>query len=302
MRDNKPLELEALHLITYKLSKYSFRYSEPNYDEKGGDFFLTEEISEGIFKIIICQSKGRDITKNNSNLKINIEYLKENFLLFLYLKDEKNEQDNVFVFLKNDIEKWEIKDNNYYLNIPESSLQNDIFKDYILNKSTSSRINNIFNNINVGKAIEYKTITNVRTLHNLLQLWEDTGIRPGYELNIKLLEDFDNFPYINLKEFIFLLCITVCNEQHLDSHYSIDWAFQYFKSYNAREPNFDKSIFKITKTINSTFNITYKRTYLNILGNDASQGFLLKFGDNEETFECYILRTGEYSLKYCSNK
>lgn len=304
MRDNKPLEGEALDLSTYKTSKYGFKFTHPNSDVDGGDFFITEEFTSELFKIINCQSKGRNISYNNSNVKIHQNYVKENFLLFMYLKDEKHDDETIFLFTKNDIEKWPIMNDHYYLNIPKNSIDSEIFKDYKFDRTKSKIISEILNQIDIipkveyKTIIEYKTITNLRTLSNLLELWQDTGSIPDHELVKLLLENFDDLPYISLEQFIFLLCITILNEEKLNFEHSIDWAFQYLKNYQEIESSFKLSDFRKEKAIYPTFMVTYNKTFLLCVNNDIEDGILLHIGDIEEYFECFIFKTGKYSMKY----
>lgn len=299
MRDNKPLEYEALNYATSKVSRYNFKFNHPNYDKNGGDFFIEEELADGLHKIITCQSKGRDITDNNSNVKIHKSYIKDSFLLFLYLKDDNNDSDDVlFLFNRADIEDWEIRSDNYYLNVPQNALENSIFINNKFDKSNSIKIKDCLNNIETSIKIEFKTISNLSALSNLLELWRSTGSLPDASLTIQLLDDFDNYPYINIEQFIFLLCITVHNEENLELHNSIDWAFQYLKYYSEAPVNEYISDFKTQKTTYPSFMITYNNTYLEYIGNELEKGFKLKFGDIEEYFDCYLFQSGEYFLTY----
>jgi hypothetical protein len=299
MRDNKPLELEALAFVTYKIAKYGYKYTHPNFDKDGADFFIQEKVAEDLHKVISCQSKGRDITDNNSNVKIHTKYLKDSFLLFLYLKDDIYEnEDNLFLFTKEDVQLWEIKDGNYYLNIPQNSLDNAIFVSYKFDKNNSRKIANILANIDVGLKIETKVLTNLETLSNLLVLWDNTGSLPDANLTRKLLEDFDSYLYINLEQFIFLLCIVIHNEENLGFQYSIDWGFQYLKYYNEIEPNNGIWEFKTQKTTYPSSLITYNKTSLAYLEKGSQKGFKLQFGDIEEYFDCYLFQNGEYFLTY----
>ncbi|MUV04319.1 hypothetical protein GN157_11420 [Flavobacterium rakeshii] len=299
MRDNKPLEQEALSCATFKVSKYGYKFSHPNFDKNGGDFFIEEELADGLHKIILCQSKGRNITENNSNLKIHTNYVKDNFLLFLYLKDDNyDNEDTLFFFTREDIQKWEIRNENYYLNIQKNSLDNSIFASNKFNKTNSEKIADILQNINAGKKIEYKTITNLNTLNSLLVLWKTIGSLPDSNLTKLLLEDFDNYPYINIEQFIFLLCITIHNEENLEFQNSIDWAFQYLKFFNDAPPSDYILDFKTQKTTYPSFMVTYNKTYLEYIENEIEKGFKLQMGDIEEYFECYLFQSGEYFLKY----
>lgn len=299
MVDNKPLELEALNFITSKVSRYGYKYSHPNFDKDGGDFFILEELKDGLHKVITCQSKGRNITSNNSNLKIHKTYVKDSFLLFLYLKDDNYDKDDtLFIFTKEDIRDWEIINDNYCLTIPKKTLQNSDFENHVFNKLKSKIIADILGNIKAGTLIKYKTITNLATLSSLLDLWKEFGSLPDANLTKQILDDFDNYPYINPEQFIFLLCIAIHNEEKLGFDSSIDWAFQYLKFYNEEKPNDYISNFKTNKTAYPSFMVTYNKTHLEYLENELEKGFMLQMGDIEEYFECFLFQSGEYFLTY----
>lgn len=299
MRDNKPLEQEALSCATFKVSKYGYKFSHPNFDKNGGDFFIEEELADGLHKIITCQSKGRNITDNNSNVKIHTSYVKDSFLLFLYLKDDNyDNEDTLFIFTKEDIQKWQIRNDNFYLNIPKNSLDTSIFTSNKFDKVNSKKITDILNDIDAFIKVEYKTITNLNTLDSLLDLWKNLGSLPDANLTKQLLDDFDNYPYINIKQFIFLLCITIHNEENLEFHNSIDWAFQYLKFYNDSPPSEYIFDFKTQKTTYPAFMVTYNKTYLEYIEDETEKGFKLQIGDIEEYFECYLFQSGEYFLRY----
>jgi hypothetical protein len=290
MLDNKPLEQEALNFITSKVSRYGYKYSHPNFDKNGGDFFIVEELKDGLHKIITCQSKGRNITNNNSNLKIHKNYVKDSFLLFLYLKDENYDNDDiVFLFTKDNILSWELKEDNFFLNIPKNSLGNTIFKSNKFDKLSSKIILEALNKIGVGQEVENKTITNLSTLSNLLDLWKKIGSLPDSNFTKQILEDFDNYPYVNIEELIFLLCIAIHNEENLGLENSIDWSFQYLMYYNETLLEEEYILdFKTQKKTYSSFMITYNKTYLEYLENGEEKGFKLRIGDIEEYFECYL--------------
>ena len=300
MLDNKPLEQEALNFITSKVSRYGYKYSHPNFDKNGGDFFIVEELKDGLHKIITCQSKGRNITNNNSNLKIHKNYVKDSFLLFLYLKDENYDNDDiVFLFTKDNILSWELKEDNFYLYIPKNSLENTIFTNNKFDKLSSKIILEALNKIGVGQEVENKTITNLSTLSNLLDLWKKIGSLPDSNFTKQILEDFDNYPYVNIEELIFLLCIAIHNEENLGIENSIDWSFQYLMYYNETLLEEEYILdFKTQKKTNSSFMITYNKTYLEYLENGEEKGFKLRIGDIKEYFECYLFQSGEYFLKY----
>jgi hypothetical protein len=303
MRDNKPLEQEALNLAISKVLKHDYKCSLPCFDKNGGDFFIEEKLSDGLHKIITCQSKGRNITENNSKVDIHVNYVNDSFLLFLYLKDDNYEnEDTLFIFTIEDIQNWKIINDKFHLYIPQNSLDKSVFINHKFDKVTSRKIADILNKIDIGKKIEYKTITNLTTLDNLLNLWKSLGSLPDVNLTKQLLDDFDNYPYVNIEHFIFLLCVTIHNEENLELQNSIDWAFQHLKFYDNAPPDNYILGFKSQKKTFPSFMVTYKKTYLEYIESATEKGFKLQIGDIDEYFECYLFQSGEYFMRYAKTK
>lgn len=50
-----------------------------NFDELGGDFFIIEEDERNTLRYLRCQSKGRSIQHNHSNVVIPKSYVSEDF-------------------------------------------------------------------------------------------------------------------------------------------------------------------------------------------------------------------------------
>jgi len=86
--DTKPLELEALNYIESLVARYGYTFFNPNYDEKGGDFIINLEKEENIYCGLKCQSKGRRISPNGSNVVIPKGYVVDGFLVFVYVRPE----------------------------------------------------------------------------------------------------------------------------------------------------------------------------------------------------------------------
>ncbi|RYY43606.1 MAG: hypothetical protein EOO06_19470, partial [Chitinophagaceae bacterium] len=143
MRDNKPLELEAVNYVCSRLAKINLKYSNPNYDENGGDLIVINEISHDTFKSLNIQVKGRDISTNNSNVKIHKSYVRDNFVCFLYLRNGEEFNDYLYCFFDIDVSAWEEKKEFYYLNIPQNSIQAGVFLKYEFNRVKADKIRSI---------------------------------------------------------------------------------------------------------------------------------------------------------------
>ena len=140
MRDTKPLDKEALSIITYKLSKANINYAEPNFDVKGIDIIVLKEESSELYKSLFVQSKGRDITNLHSEILIKKEYNIEKFICFLYLKVDEDEDDHLFCFFYDDIILWTEYQNNYKLDIPKSATTKDYFIEHKYNQEKAKNI------------------------------------------------------------------------------------------------------------------------------------------------------------------
>lgn len=300
MRDNKPLEKEALNLATYKIAKYHFLYSDPNCDKNGGDFLIHKECGNGLHKIIKCQSKGRNISLNSSSVKIAKSYVLDDFILFIYLKDDAIDKESIYLFFKKDIETWNSNDKEYSLRIPQNSIETGLLKEFYFDKKRASSINEIFSNIK--ETVKSEFITTYSDLNSLYLLWKETGSMPDAILTHKLLIDFDDYEHFSLDGLLFLLSISVYNEENINDYVGIDWAFQYLRLFNDISPEYIIENVKSIKTIYSSSAITYTKTFIEIVSynRDKEQinGIRLVIGDKEEYFESYLFRDGNYSLRY----
>ena len=100
--DNKRLETQAEDFIKSQLSKYDFKVTKPSFDKKGSDLIILDNIDNKYSHFLIVQNKGRTISNSNTNVEIPINYIKNNFILFIYtIDDQKNE--NLFLFFADDI-------------------------------------------------------------------------------------------------------------------------------------------------------------------------------------------------------
>src|SRR5277367_399447 len=108
MADNKPAELSAESLVIHQLLKYRIKTSKPFFDEEGTDLLLVDQVSRNSTAILRAQSKYRSYAKGKpSNVTIPARYVAANFILFLYVIDEKN-KDGLYVFFEEDLKQWEL--------------------------------------------------------------------------------------------------------------------------------------------------------------------------------------------------
>lgn len=67
--DNKPLEQLTEDYIKTRLAKAKIKFLKPNYDTDGTDLVLLNPLNKHLSKQVIIQSKGRNLTKNQSNVE-----------------------------------------------------------------------------------------------------------------------------------------------------------------------------------------------------------------------------------------
>ena len=125
--DNKPLEELAENYIKTRLSKAKIKYLKPSYDTEGTDLILLNPVNRHLSRQVIVQSKARNVTKGQSNISIQSDYVVSNFVCFLYLQDDESDDDNFYIFFSEEIKKWNLNDEKFILNIPNGFKTNRYF-------------------------------------------------------------------------------------------------------------------------------------------------------------------------------
>ncbi|CAL2074544.1 hypothetical protein [Tenacibaculum sp. 190524A02b] len=153
--DNKPIEEQAENYLKSQLIKFDFNLAKPSFDKYGSDLIIVDKINAEKTRILIVQSKGRTL-KNElfSNVKIPKNYVKKNFILFIYTIDETKEE-SLFVFNSNDIKEWNLKNDNYILNFNKKKILSSYFSEKKFNKNQAQNL------IKILKASEIKNYTSI---------------------------------------------------------------------------------------------------------------------------------------------
>lgn len=158
--DNKPVEYKAKLLIAQKLLKLKLLVTDPLFDISGSDLLVLKELGEQA-KIGIIQSKGRIIKKTQgSNIKIQKEYVKKHFVVFLYIEIEESNDEYLYCYFQDEIEKWPDDDKYFKLSIPVDFANQDYFLGFAYDTSRGNRIQEIFEeeNISLQQILEQYTI------------------------------------------------------------------------------------------------------------------------------------------------
>ena len=136
--DTKPLEIEAESYIKHELLKYNFKVSKPDFDTEGADLLIVDGIKNKFIHFLKIQCKGRTI-KNGSQIVIPTDYVKKNFVIFLYIKNESYDT-SLFTFFYEDIIKWGVRNDNYILNFSANKIKSNDFLKNIFNQKTVEKI------------------------------------------------------------------------------------------------------------------------------------------------------------------
>ena len=294
--DNKPLELEALDCIKSKVASYGYKYANPNYDENGGDFLILKEKSNDDFLMLkfSCQSKGRRIFPNGSNICIPKGYVKSSLLVFVYLRPQNPDDSKVYLYTEEDIKSnWNTATDCYRLNIDKDFLQQQENDKFIFDYKRSSVIDEILDR--KGKSIDGKQVSAISDSDFYFLMWQKMAILPPLEY----LRFFNTIAeFVRPEKFIFLLSAIVIQNQTVDDNsMRIDWAFFYLKSI---EGDMEEKIdFVHGKEYFSNVAITYSKTWVEeMIKEEELLGYHLHIGDREEYVDAYVLRDGRFCVNY----
>mgnify|MGYP003317338277 CR=1 FL=1 len=304
--DTKPLEHEALDQIKALLSRYNYRFVEMNFDENGADIFIVIEIEDEsaiYLKCIKGQSKGRCITNDSSEVVIPCRYVTDNFIAFVYVKKECEEENEaeVYLYSAEDIRNdWTIIDAKFRLYIPKDFNHRQENNQYRFNKKRATIIGDTLNRVG-----EMKTTSDIRTLSDAefyFEMWGKTGGLPSYEYIKDVLQTESSDSLLDTGKFIFLLCASlIVNKDKADTSLSIDWSF-YSLSYLDAKMNLPLG-YKKGDIFFSDVAITYSNTWVQevLSEEDAIVGYHLHIGDKEETVDAFIMKDGRYGVEYNTN-
>lgn len=299
--DTKPIEQEALNHIQSLVARYGYKYANLNFDKKGGDFFIIEEAGEFVLKFLTCQSKGRCVYPDGSNVRINQDYVEDNFLVFVYVKPENVDETQTYLYTAEDIKTvWGKTGHYYYLCLQKDFNSIKTNEKYLLNKERAQLIGRLL--ANFGRCKRDEIVLSISDSDFYYDMWQKTGGLPCIEYIRSVFADEELSFMLSTGKFIFLLCASILQNNMSDYSLSIDWAFLYLKGFNYKDINVER--FREGNKCFSDVAIAYSRTWVNdLLSNEGEQiGFHLHIGDSEESIDAYVLKDGDYSISYVSSK
>lgn len=292
--DTKPLELEALNYIESLVARYGYTYCNPNSDEKGGDFIIYIEKEENVYCNLKCQSKGRKVFPNGSNVVIPKGYVADGFLAFVYVRPENPDETKTYMYTANDIQSsWKYDGKSYILFLPKDFTNKIENEKYYLNKERSKIIGILLES--VSREIK---CAEIQAVENYFSLWRKTGGLPSVEYLYDVFDNDDLSYILDTTRFIFLLCALVIQNKDDNFSLSIDWAFLLLKdiSYD------NETVIEFNEgyTYFSNVATTYRKTWVReILSRDEQLlGYHLHMGDSEESIDAYVMKNGEYGVAY----
>jgi hypothetical protein len=162
MRDTTHLEYTAEDYISYKLQEAGLLVAKPKFDRDGCDLIALLSVKNGS-KFGKVQSKGRSLKNSpHTNIKIPCDYVTGPFFLFVYISYKKDE--DLYVFFREDIKKWEIVNGNYSLNISKKNIDDGSIRDFLFDVSKTEKIKDI---------IKRTTSDQEKEMYKLLRLGND---------------------------------------------------------------------------------------------------------------------------------
>jgi len=194
--DNKHLEEQAENFVKSQLLKYDFKVTKPSFDKKGGDLIILADIEKKNSKFLLVQSKGRTVLDVNTFVKIPIDYVQNNFILFIYTIDVDN-KDCLYCFFPDDIKKWNINKSNYTLTINKKRLKDKYFIEKEFSKKLATNINIVLNQTEIRKYTSViidgiflqKAVD--QTIKTYSEIWPDKiFIKPDLNSVIKCILDY----------------------------------------------------------------------------------------------------------------
>jgi len=298
--DTKPLEKEAVSQITALLLKYGFKCADLSFDEDGADLFLIKKEERGTdvyWKCLRCQAKGRDVSRNSSNVRIPESYVRDDFLVFVYVKPEDVDSAQTYLYTAGDIQEvWGYKNGEYVLYLPKDFVFREENAKYLFNKSRREAIDELLKD--VDNNLLTKDIKALTEADFYYRMWQKTGGLPPVEYLFDLFSN-DNMSYLmDTEVFIFMLCASVVkNYDIFDQRLSIDWTFDCLKQFKTKE---EESVeLEEGRKYSSDVAIAFIRTFVRELVSTGKEiaGYHLHIADDEEAIDAYVMRNGKFWVK-----
>lgn len=299
MRDNKPIENEAVDYIKNRLAKCNINFAEPNFDKKGSDLFALKKLDEYTYKFLTIQAKGRTVFEKPSSVVIPVEYIQEDFVVFIYLKTESKTDDYLYCFFYEELSTWNVKNDKATLSIPTN------FKDiqyFIENEWSDSKIKSFENKLDNTNSEINQTLrfdSEYSTLESLLELWRTYKIPIHTSIIKNIYEDFDlNRILIRHEAFVVYSYLKQSFNDEID--FGFDHLFWDFKMNANRFSEMKVTLYEHIPTCMDWF-ITYRKSWVGEIVDPNSEeiiGFYFELGDNGEKVQVAVYNNDDVDIAY----
>jgi hypothetical protein len=152
--DTSIMEYTAEDLIAHKLQRSGILVAKPKFDQEGADLLALDTVNDGA-KFCRIQCKGRSlINSKSSSVDVPAGYVKDAFILFLFVETGEKEKTYLFCFFSRHIKTWRYSEkyNKYTLSITAKKL--DSFTKFSFNESMIEEIKNVISRANVKEEID----------------------------------------------------------------------------------------------------------------------------------------------------
>lgn len=298
MLENQSMENLALNFVKAQIQNYDYDYADLSCDRNGVDLFAFKNLGKDNVKIIKVQSKGRNITDKNSNVRIYQHYVTNDFVCFLYLKTRDKDSQYLYLFFHDDIVKWTRKKgkddehHTYELYIGKNFIKDN--HQYLFNSERAKLLDKLFDQQEY--TVKPRCFDHTSLLHSFYNLWCDYGIRPDMNA-LRIIDDDCDVINYNERIGIFFACMNVVLDDD-DELCGIDWLVGYIKNFIFYNEIDQSLVINTGKSYSSNYRITYSAFVEEIeYGKDSGvNGFHLYIGDHEEKYDIYLLRDGRYGI------
>ncbi|MEA1995861.1 MAG: hypothetical protein U9N18_06940 [Campylobacterota bacterium] len=184
MADTTMKEHIAEDLITSELQRSGIYITKPKFDTDGTDLFAMLKIPSNtgniIFKYCRIQCKYRSVEFGKKNIvEIPDQYIKPDFIVFLYVEDGDITKHQLFCFFWEDIKAksspWYLKGGNFILSIKMSNFK-EILKKYVFDQT---KVDEIKQRIQTSSTV-------IENIHIFAEL-----ILPPLEANMNIISTSD---------------------------------------------------------------------------------------------------------------
>ena len=299
MRDNKPIENEAVDYIKNRLAKCNINFAEPNFDKKGSDLLALKKVDEYTYKFLTIQAKGRTIFEKASSVVIPVEYIQEDFVVFIYIKTESKTDDYLYCFFYEELSKWIVKNEKAILSIPPDFKDVQYFTENEWRDSVIKNIETKLHNTNSEINQTLRFDSEYSTLESLLELWRTYHIPIHTNIIKSIYEDFD-LSRILIRHQAFILYSYLKQSFNDEINFGFDHLFWDFKMSANRFSKLEVTLYEYIPTCMDWF-ITYRKSSVGEIVDPESEdiiGFYFALGDNEEEVQVAVYNNDEVDIAH----